>query len=316
MNDRLLRNLPLFATLNAAERRALGNCGQRRLVKEGGELFERGRLRDSLIVVLKGRIRIFQMFNGRYETLALLETGSFIGEQALINPTQLHEQSAVADIASEVWTVPGNEFLRLQRQQPHLAVKVLSAVLNVISDRLTHADTKLLTLYTTGKIATLATDLQELAALVLRTLVRTVRARQGLFIVFKPAENHAIIREALGYRKNLSGRTIALERDPIFGRLCRNDERIVVTREQYSRDKHWRTIYSSPGFLTVPVSIGRDVIGAIYVGDKRNGENFSVNNRILLAIVANQIAVAIQDARTEEERRAKEELERVYIKPL
>ncbi|MBI3115288.1 MAG: cyclic nucleotide-binding domain-containing protein [Candidatus Kerfeldbacteria bacterium] len=309
-------DIPLFATLTETERKQLGDLGARRLFGEGDTVFRAGDLRNALMVVLKGRLRIFQMFNGHPETLALLEAGSFSGEEALVNPTKQHQHSAVADIASELLFIPGDAFLALERKQPHLAVKLLSSVLSVIADRLTHADTKLLTLYATGRIAALATDLRELIHLILSTVARTVHARQALFVLFHPEEQRAMIRDAIGYRKNLQGRSVALDRDPVLGRVFRSDEAVVVTRTQTSRDAHWETVYSSSGMLAVPITVGRSVLGAIYVGDKRNGEDFSVNNRLLLSIVTNQIAVSVQDAKLEEEKRASEELERVYIQPL
>ncbi len=316
LTDARFRAIPLLAGLTVTERTQVLRLAEVRHYAEGEVVFRRGDLRQALVIVLEGRVRIYQVFNGQPETLAQLEPYAFIGEQALISPTQEHEQSATADIASTIVSLRGDDFLRLRRRQPHLAVKVLLNILATIADRLTHADTKLLTLYNTGKIASLASNLRELTSLVLRTVVHTVRAHNGLFVVFKPEENIAVIREAIGYRTTLTGVRLPLDRDPIFGRLARTGEDVVISREQLSRDSHWRTRYSTPGLLAVPIIVGKKIIGAICVGDKRQGQNFSVNNRLLLSIVARQTAVAVEEAALEEEKHLVEELERVYIKPL
>lgn len=314
--ETLPRDLPLFATLNASERLSLVRITERWTVEEGQPVFRRGELRQALVVVLKGRLRVVQTFNNQPETLAQLGPGSFIGEQALVNPTQLHEYSAMADLRSDLLLIPGAAFLKLRRSQPHLAVKLLSNILAVIADRLSHADTKLLTLYTTGKIATLAVDLHELTALVLQTILHTLRARLGVFVTFDPEADQLIIRQAVGYRRNLRGVRLPLRRDPLLGRLYRSRETIVIDRQSYHRDPHWKTPYAGPGVLAMPVTVGQKIIGAILVADKRGGQDFSVNNQLLLSIVARQIAVAIAEKAIEEEKHLVEELERVYIKPL
>lgn len=314
--DKLLREVPLFATLTANERLLVTQRATYRHFREQESIFRRGDLRGELLVVISGRIRLFQSFNGELEILALLEAGSFIGEQALINPTTRHEQSAVADSATDVFGLKGSDFLTLRRRHPHLAVKILSNVLCALADRLSHADTKLLTLYATGKIAALPANLNEQTSQILRTVAAAVHARQALFVVFQSADDAFVIREAIGYRKNLRGKRCHLAADPLFGRLHRLGEDLLVTREQYARDPHWKTAYSAPGMLLMPVTAGRRMIAAILVGDKRAGEDFSVNNRLLVSIVARQIASAVGEAAIEEERKLTEELERVYIKPL
>lgn len=316
MPDRLLRDIPLFTALTPAERTLLASITKRREVVEGEHIFKRSDLRSALIMVVRGRIRIYHVFQGQVETLALLGPASFIGEQALINPTQLHQHSAVADIGSELLVIRGSDFLRLRRKQPHLAVKVLSGLVGMLADRLSHADTKLLTLYTTGKIAASAGTIQGLASSILRIVLPTVKARKGLFVLYRPEEQVAVIREAIGYRTNLPGARIPLGRDPILGRQLRNGEELLVTRSEYHHDAHWKTRYSGPGMLVEPIKAGTQTLGSLLFADKRDGEDFSVNNRLLTSVVARQVAAAVEDAALQEERQLREELKRVYIKPL
>lgn len=311
-----LKSVPLFAPLSPAERAELAAVVHVRAVHAGEVVFRRGDVRAALLVVITGRLRVTQTIRGRRETLALINPPGFVGEQALVHPTQLHEHTATADLTSTLLVLPGAAFLRLVRRRPTLGVKLLAATVDVLADRLTHADAKLLTVAATGRIAAAAVDLDELAALVLRILLPAVRARLGLFVLFKPEQGVAVVREALGYRKRFRGRRLPLARDPVLGRVLRSGETIVVSREEVQRDPHWQTRYSGPGMLAVPLVVGTHAVGALFVADKRQGEDFSVNNQLLLTIVAQQIAVAVATTAIEEQERLREELERIYIKPL
>jgi hypothetical protein len=58
------------------------------------------------------------------------------------------------------------------------------------------------------------------------------------------------------------------------------------------------------------------VIGAILLGDKEHGQNFSYNNHILLDIISRQVALALREAERKDQKSNTDELNRVYIKPF
>lgn len=316
MRGAQLKAIPLFALLAPNDRAELAAVAEVRTLAPGELLFRRGDVRSTLFIVLDGRMRLTHLLQGRRETLALINPPGFLAEQALVHPTQLHEHTATADLPTTVLALSGAAFLRLARKRPALGQRVLATVLDVLTDRLVSADTKLLTVAATGRIAAGAHDLDELSALILRTVLPAVRARLGLFVLFRPEPALAIVREALGYRKRLRGRRLPLQRDPVLGRVYRSGEPLVVSREETQRDPHWRTLYSGAGMLAVPFIVGVQAVGALFVAEKRQGKDFSANNRLLLTIVAQQIAVAVATTSIEEQERLREELERIYIKPL
>lgn len=316
MRGAQLKAVPLFALLSPNDRAEVAAVAEFRDVAPGAVLFRRADVRSALFVVLTGRLRLTHMLQGRRETLALINAPGFLAEQALVHPTQLHEHTATADLPTTLLVLPGAAFLRLARKRPALGQRVLASVLDVLTDRLISADTKLLTVAATGRIAASAHDLDELSALILRTVLPAVRARLGLFVLFRPEQELAVIREALGYRKRLRGRRLPLRHDPVLGRILRSGEPLVVSREETLRDPHWRTLYGGAGLLAVPLIVGTHVVGALFVAEKRQGKDFSSNNQLLLTIVAQQIAVAVATASIEEQERMREELDRIYIKPL
>ncbi len=115
----------------------------------------------------------------------------------------------------------------------------------------------------------------------------------------------------------IDARTAKLIGDPPKGRGLLGaviDERCVVRLEKISEDE--RSVGFPPGhpemtsFLGVPIVLGEEVFGNLYVTDKLAGPFTEVDER-LAEILATQAAVAIDNARSyEEERRRADETER------
>ncbi len=82
----LLKQIPLFESLNDSERRRLESLLQRRSLEKGEILFHKGDIGSTFYIIIKGLIKIGVSNKlGDEVTLALLRDGDFFGEMALLD---------------------------------------------------------------------------------------------------------------------------------------------------------------------------------------------------------------------------------------
>lgn len=313
-----LQNVPVFHGLNAKALEQLAAILELRKAARGEVLFEAGQKRKEFFVVLSGTVHVYRMFNDEVQTLALLDEMNFAVETALVNPSIDHQHSAEVTKDAELLILDGKRFRSFASEHPEIANVLLGNILMNLTERLHHANNKLVTVYETGKIASTYSDLNNLIDLILKTILATIRARKALFATYKPLENRIVIEQALGYGENqtIENLKLSLRDDPILGEIHRTQRDIFVTKETYKEKPHLKTEYSGQTMLGVKIRTGGQVIGAILLVDKEGGRNFSYNNQILLHVIVKQIALAIQDAEITQDQELNEEHERVYIPPL
>lgn len=313
-----ISHIPIFAGL---ERRALDQLNEiieRRVIPRGTQLFEQGDKRKELIIVLKGRLHIYRLFNDEVQTLALLDETNFAVETALIDPNLQHNHNAEATVDSELLIIDGKNFQKFSKDHPDTANILLGNILQNLTERLHHANNKLVTLYATGKIASTYADLDNLIELLLKTILETIHAKKAVFATYRPLENRIIIERAIGYPADqaIQNLKLSLNDDPILGEIYRTQRDIYVTKAVFKEKPHLTTEYSSQTMLGVKVRTSGQVVGAILLGEKENNRDFNYNNQILLHIIVKQIALAIQEAELAREKTLSEEHERVYVPPL
>lgn len=94
---------------------------------------------DALYIVKSGRVRIEQNYrDGRKKTLAVLTSGSFFGEMALITSTQ-RCASAIADEETELVRVSKEDFLNCLKDN----TEACFGILEVLCERLKMADAEI-----------------------------------------------------------------------------------------------------------------------------------------------------------------------------
>ena len=125
-----LRSVPLFASLDDQAATQLRNLLKSKSIPSNTRLFRQGDSGDSLYLIDSGRIRIsIKDHDGHQLVLAELAEGDFFGEMALIDGKQ---RSADADVIedSRLAVLGRPEFLSFVRNNPHVALEMLSAVTN------------------------------------------------------------------------------------------------------------------------------------------------------------------------------------------
>ncbi len=317
MNEsKKIKDIDLFKDLNGAEIKELQKITKVVSLKAGQNLFRRGEKRKNFFIIASGSLRISRSFEDEEEMFALFVPGEFCCEEALAKPDSIHTKEGWIDSDAELFSIDGNAFLKLGEKNPSLAHKIENKIVEILAERLHHADNKLITLYRTGEVLSRHYPIEITAPEILQTIFEVIAASRGLFLLYNEYKKQVLVIGAIGFagKNMLEQTTFSIANDPILTEILEKNSTIISNEKTFV--KAWEKIsYASPSMIGVPIRLHRRVIGALLLFDKKVGD-FNINNKILLEIIAKQIAVAVHAATVEEIERAQEELKRIYIRPF
>jgi CRP/FNR family transcriptional regulator, cyclic AMP receptor protein len=138
-NLELLRRVPLFAMLTAAQAEAVADAIVKRRFKRGEKIVEQGKKSNALFIVLTGRARVITAdARGREVILATLNPGDYIGEMSLID-NEPHSATVRAEVQTDVLMLGRVEFARCLPENTSMAYAIMKGLVQ----RLRHADSKI-----------------------------------------------------------------------------------------------------------------------------------------------------------------------------
>jgi len=303
IDTKIIQNIPVLNGLSEPELQVLSKIITVKKYKKGELLFEKGEARRSFFIVLSGQVHIFRLFNNEVQTLAILGKHNFAVESALRNYKQSHAHSGEVIERGDMIEIRGKDFVKMSEDYPQIANKIYGNIISNLTNRLHHTNNKLITIFSTGKIASTYDDLDNLTELTLNIILQIIKANKALFVLYQPEIGRAVIHDARGYKSNqrIKNQKIDLFKDPILGQIYRSKRELMITKDMFRRRKTLKTPYSSQSMLGVPMLVGNRVVGAILLGDKDRNRDFSYNNQILLGIIARQIVLPVAMAGSAEE---------------
>jgi CRP-like cAMP-binding protein len=115
-----LRAVPDFASLDDRTLLKIVGASVNLFWPAGRYIFEKGSPAEALYVVLSGRVRIFDIVDGKEQEVSRVGTGDSFGELSLLLRTT-HTKDAMAVEDSELMVVPRDEFEALVSSNPEVA---------------------------------------------------------------------------------------------------------------------------------------------------------------------------------------------------
>ncbi len=135
----LLRRVPLFSLLTAAQAQVISSAVIKRRFKRGESLVEQGEKSDALYILLTGRARVMASDSrGREVILATLAQGDYLGEMSIID-NQPHSATVRAEVQTDVLMLGRTEFSRCLSENAAMSLVVMRGLVK----RLRHADRKI-----------------------------------------------------------------------------------------------------------------------------------------------------------------------------
>ena len=147
ISTQFLRASPLFRDLDEAERAQVLIIGQVRSFGTEEVIFREGDAGDGLYIVIDGNIRISKHTPSGEEALAILEANTFFGEMALVD-FSTRAADAVANTPTETFFIPLKELRALIECNHAIALKVLFALCEVLTQRLRDTNDRYITVFT------------------------------------------------------------------------------------------------------------------------------------------------------------------------
>lgn len=147
IQSRFLRESPLFRDLDEAERAQVLDIGRIERYAPEDVIFREGDAGDGLYIVVAGGVRISKRTPTGEEALAVLEPNAFFGEMALVDFSP-RAADAVANGPTEVFFIPLKELRGLIESSHGVALKVLFALCEVLTQRLRETNERYMTVFT------------------------------------------------------------------------------------------------------------------------------------------------------------------------
>lgn len=146
ISTQFLRESPLFRDLDEAERAQVLIIGQVRSFRAEEVIFREGDAGDGLYIVIDGAVRISKHTAAGEEALAILEANAFFGEMALVD-FSTRAADAVANVPTETFFIPLKELRGLIEANHGIALKVLFALCEVLTQRLRETNERYMTVF-------------------------------------------------------------------------------------------------------------------------------------------------------------------------
>ena len=138
-NLELIRRVPLFSMLTAAQAESVAEAVVKNRFKRGDAIVEQGKKSNALSIILTGRARVITTDQrGREVILATMQPGDYVGEMSLID-NEPHSATVRAEVQTDVLVLGRLEFARCLPENSSMAYAVMKGLVQ----RLRHADRKI-----------------------------------------------------------------------------------------------------------------------------------------------------------------------------
>jgi len=132
----LLKKIPLFVSLGKGELKEIEHLVHCRRYQSGEVIFWEGEPGVGMYIVHKGQVTIFKDYGkAQQRELACLEPGDFFGEMALLED-DCRSATAVALVETDLFGLIHPDLFNLFDRKPHLGVRMLSTLANMLARRL------------------------------------------------------------------------------------------------------------------------------------------------------------------------------------
>ena len=155
----LIRRVPLFSDLSAAQSGIVSATVEKRRYKRGDLIVEQGKISGALFMILSGKVRVLsQDDRGREVIMATLDVGDCIGEMSLIDG-EPHSATVRAETQTDVLALGHEAFTRCLLENATMA----DAVMRGLVRRLRQADKQIQSLALMDVYGRVQAVLQEFA---------------------------------------------------------------------------------------------------------------------------------------------------------
>jgi CRP-like cAMP-binding protein len=310
-----LKQIPLFHNLSSDEIALVKSFLVEVKYNQDDLIFSKGKIRDRVIIIHEGLVVLEAELKGP-KTIAMFKAGDSLGEMALIEKgsQHLYDLKVVSphfsgcELSSYSWH-------SIVKKSPKTAEKIYQNIARNLKNRLTHANNKLVTLFATGKMIGSYDNFSELAQSIMEVIQNTIPSDRSLFLTYSPETKKALVHQSLGYSNIKEGHQLDAHKDNVLNLLVKEPGTSIFNDNSWPKGSS-DLAYKCNNLIISPIHVKNRVFGFIILGDRTDKNDFSINNKILLRAIANQLAPAIEDMIWEKFSSAQAEIKEIYIDPF
>jgi CRP/FNR family transcriptional regulator, cyclic AMP receptor protein len=317
MNPDALKRIPLLQAVDDAALARLATVLEPREFADGQAIFAEGDPGDGMYFIASGAVRIEKRTGttaGAHKTLAILETGDYFGEMALLDE-QPRSAAAVASGATQTLRLSTAAFSALHGGAGHAGLSVLFAMIRTAGERIRRLNAQVVVYDEIGKAIGESQTLDQLLDVVVRQLGQATLADWGLIVLRSQFSERLELRTALNLELTFAQKDdIAAGKGFLEPALQELAGRLVVDGAAEEPFKSCARLgFESWPLVFMPIAVEGQTLGLIVLGGRQPGQ-FDLNDLNLARGVARQAAQAILNARHREEEQARARHGRQFVR--
>lgn len=313
----MLSELSIFQNLKEDELLALESASKEMPLAQNEFLFHAGESRSYVYVLLEGEIKIFDPQESE-ESIAIVEKGQPLSEEALMDEPGVHSKNAQALVPSKVLIHSASAFKGFMVQHPAGAAQILRNIAQMLATRLKSSNRRIITIYRIGKILGdphARKDIKILSEKILSTLLSVIKATMGLILIRNPHKKEFLATAFYGYTGNDVTKILeAMKNSSSLNDILGTGRTVSINNDEEIKKQGFSNLATKS--LLISPMVNEETFGAIILADKKDPQGFSTRNQILLSIITKEVTLSIAEAKLRQEKQAEEEFERVYIEGL
>lgn len=314
MHADVLKTFSLFAGLAPQDIETIMPLFENRTYRAGEDIYQAGDPSEHIHLILSGAIDVYYTLNNETVTLAQLHAGLFFGEAGVLEEKQKHQTRARAVLDTNILSLSSKNFNKLTKNKPHTAAQLLINIGRILAHRLDTDAVRIGVISSLNKLTNdpeTIHDPKRLARTVLHIALTAIpchRAFLGIYPPHNPNELHVLASVGITPKELPQSQDhTSDEYMPILARAGS----IRLTAEEYHDRAKVR--YAKKNLLGELIQTDESHVGVIILADKKDGD-FSARNHLLLEIIAGHVAFAFEASQQRQERAAREELKREYVR--
>ncbi|MBU1627511.1 HD domain-containing protein, partial [bacterium] len=142
-------------------------------------------------------------------------------------------------------------------------------------------------------------DINDLFMLIVETSMSSAKAEKGSLMIVDHKKKELVVKVALGNESDLIHNKRKNLDDGITGWVCQNKKPLIIKDLRYDKrfPYNFDEKYTTTSLISVPILFKNNLLGVINITNKMNKEPFTTDDLNLLTSLAQNAAIAIENAR-------------------
>lgn len=308
MNPETLQRIEVFQALTGDALHRLAAAMVEQACGDGETIAAEGEPGESMYFILEGRVRVEKSARpggGVQKTLAVLETGDYFGEMALLEELP-RSASALAEGPVVVARLSRAAFDQIHEKSSMAGMRVLFAMLCTSSERIRRLSTHVIVYDEVGKAIAQARDLQALLDAILEQLFGATYADWAMLVLCSLTPGQVELAAHVNLALTPAQRQAVCAGQGLIGLALQDPrDRLVASLDDEEPFRSCvRLGFETASLLVAPIRLESRLLGLVLLGGLERGQ-FDLNALHLVRAVARQTAQAILNARYREEEQAR-----------